>query len=188
MLVSLPHGCPAERLRPTLPHALTSSDTIKRCVAVQPPEMKINQSGKRAKSQVAKIEPERDSTVSLRSRNSGHLQPINSHASAPHIGAERLNLMTAPSLTEERNSEETLDRNGAGIAPRLLGLKHRPNGVCRRCSQSLVNHWPGGRGPEGASSSGSSGRGLVLRPIGYTRCQREVKENSPRNPFPGAFT
>jgi hypothetical protein len=42
--VSPPDGSPAELLRTTPPHSLAPSDTINRCVGVQPPENKTDES------------------------------------------------------------------------------------------------------------------------------------------------
>jgi hypothetical protein len=111
VLVSPPHGSPAELLRATHPHALTPSHAINRYVGVQPPGKKRNESiretSRKPGGEGQAIR--RDLAVSLRSRDSGHLHSSSVHASAPQVGADRVNLIVSPSFNNKRESEKTTD-------------------------------------------------------------------------------
>ena len=99
------------------------------------------------------------------------------YASAPSIGAERVNLTTSPSSRDRRNSEKTLVRNGAGRAPMKVRLKHRRSDIRGRCSLSLVNHWSGGRSLEDVLRSSLQGEAHAATNWIYTlqrRSQREI--------------
>ena len=99
-------------------------------------------------------------------------------ASAPHIGADRVNLMTSPSPNANRNSDKTSQTNRRGYRTVHVRVE-APSGKNSQAALPILSNSLARRKRPGKSLSiRFPGECLTLRPLGsYTLakgCQKEI--------------